>query len=176
MKQLIGTELKRFLRDWRRDNPVQRDVALVLQSVSYPANVGSLFRIADGAGITKMILTSATATPPQPTLEKVARGKHRTVEWTYVEQTEEALTALKTEGYTICAIEITDEAQPYLDVDYPPRVAFVLGNEDHGISKAVLAHCDFAVFVPMYGRGLSLNAHVSAAIVLYEAALQLPLE
>jgi 23S rRNA (guanosine2251-2'-O)-methyltransferase len=52
-------------------------------------------------------------------------------------------------------------------VDYPQRVALVLGNEDHGVTRACLALSDAAVFVPMYGKGRSLNVHVSLAVVGY---------
>ncbi len=47
------------------------------------------------------------------------------------------------------------------------RCALVVGHEDHGVTKATLAVCDAAVFVPMYGKGLSLNVHVALAVVLY---------
>jgi tRNA (guanosine-2'-O-)-methyltransferase len=46
-------------------------------------------------------------------------------------------------------------------------VALVLGNEEHGVSPACLSLCDAAVFVPMYGKGRSLNVHISLAIVGY---------
>ncbi len=62
---------------------------------------------------------------------------------------------------------MTDHCQPYYAVDYPQKVALVLGNEDHGVTRACLARCDAAVFVPMYGKGRSLNVHVSLAIVGY---------
>jgi tRNA G18 (ribose-2'-O)-methylase SpoU len=45
----------------------------------------------------------------------------------------------------------------------------VLGNEDHGLTRSVLSLCDSSVFVPMYGKGLSLNVHVCTAVVLYHA-------
>jgi len=61
---------------------------------------------------------------------------------------------------------------PYCDVFFPPRTCLVLGNEDHGVTRSVLELCDSAVFVPMYGHGLSLNVHVSAAIVLSHIAQQ----
>ena len=48
MKSLSGVELKRFLRQYRRDNVPPRRVAAVLQSVAYPYNVGAIFRLADG--------------------------------------------------------------------------------------------------------------------------------
>ena len=74
---------------------------------------------------------------------------------------------LKGQGYWIVALEITDECQPYWVVDVPGKVALVLGNEDHGVTRSCLALCDAAMFVPMYGKGKSLNVHVSLAVVGY---------
>ena len=167
MDQLRGTCLKRFLRDWRRAHPIQRQVALVLQSVAYPVNVGSAFRIADATGVRKIVLCGITPTPPNKTILQVGRGKDRGVEWRYEERAEDAVTALRAEGYYIVALEITDSCQPYYAVDYPDRVCLVLGNEDHGVTRSVLSRCDTSVFVPMYGKGKSLTVHVSAAVVLY---------
>ena len=45
MKQLRGTPLKRFLRGLQPPSPTE--LAIVCQSVAYPVNVGSVFRIAD---------------------------------------------------------------------------------------------------------------------------------
>ncbi len=168
MKQLRGTDLKRFLRDWRRASPPDHDIALVLQSVSYPANVGSLFRIADAVRVSKMFLCSATPLPTGGgTIKKVGRDKDRTVDWYYEERAETAVEILREEGYHICALEITDSARPYYAFDYPQKLALVIGNEDHGISRGVLDLCHSSVFIPMYGKGSSLNVHVSAAVVLY---------
>ncbi len=167
MNQLRGTPLKRFLRDWRRAHPARRDVALVLQSVAYPVNVGSLFRIADAAGVSRMVLCGITPTPPNVTIAKVGRGKESDVSWSYVERAEDAVAALRTDGYQIVALEITEQAQPYYAAAYPDRICLVLGNEDHGVTRSMLALCDSAVWVPMYGKGRSLNVHISAAVVLY---------
>jgi tRNA (guanosine-2'-O-)-methyltransferase len=64
-------------------------------------------------------------------------------------------------------MEITDRCEPYYAVDYPHQVALVLGNEDHGVTRACLALCHAAIFVPMYGKGRSHNVHVSLAVVGY---------
>lgn len=167
MNQLHGTELKRFLRDWRRINRVTCEIALVLQSVTYPANVGSLFRIADAAGVSKMFLCSATPLPDSKSVIKTARDKQKTVEWYYEERAESAIDLLKSEGFHVCALEITDEAKPYYNFNFPDKICLVLGNEDHGVSRAVLEKCDSSVFAPMMGKGQSLNVHVSAAVVIY---------
>jgi tRNA (guanosine-2'-O-)-methyltransferase len=166
MKQLRGTALKRFLRNLPAPQSAT-ELAIVCQSVAYPVNVGSIFRIADALGAVEIVLTGITPTPPHPTISKVGRDKDRRVPWRYVERPESALEELRAKGYWIAALEITDRCQPYQTVDYPPRVALVLGNEDHGVTRACLSLCDVAIYIPMYGRGKSLNVHVSLAVVGY---------
>ncbi len=166
MKPLYGTALKRFLRDWRRQHPPLGELALVLQSVSYPVNVGSMFRVADAVHLNRMILCGATPTPPNPTIAKVGREKHRNVPWSYADRAEDAVTALLQEGYSVIALELVDSAIPYYEMTARDKIAIVVGNEDHGVTRAVLDLCESAVFVPMYGKGHSMNVHVSAAVVL----------
>jgi tRNA (guanosine-2'-O-)-methyltransferase len=165
VKQLRGTPLKRFLRGLQPPSPTE--LAIVCQSVAYPVNVGSVFRIADALNAAEVVLTGITPTPPHPTVSKVSRDKDRCVRWRYVDHPEAALQELKARGFWIAALELTDECRPYYAIDYPQRVALVLGNEDHGVTRACLALCDVAVFVPMYGKGRSLNVHVSLAVVGY---------
>lgn len=167
MRPLIGTDLKRFVRDYRRAHPVDYDLVVLLQSIEYPANVGSIFRLADGAGVTELVLTGITPTPPNATIDKVGRFKSLRVPWCYVEDPLVAITDLKAKGYQIIAVELADEAFPYHEYHYAQKTCLVVGHEDHGITKATLAACDAAVFLPMYGKGLSLNVHMAAGIVLY---------
>ncbi len=165
MKQLRGTPLKRFLRGLQPPSPTE--LAIVCQSVAYPVNVGSIFRIADALDASEVVLTGITPRPPHPTISKVGRDKDRRVPWRYVDRPEAALEDLKAKGFWITALEVTDECQPYYTTDFPQKVALVLGNEDHGVTRACLALCDAAVYVPMYGKGRSLNVHVSLAVVGY---------
>ena len=166
MKQLRGTPLKRFLRTLPPP-PSAVELVVVCQSVAYPVNVGSIFRIADALDAAEVILSGISPSPPHPTISKVSRGKDRRIPWRHVERPEDALQELGDRGFWIAALEITDQCQPYYAVDYPQQVALVLGNEDHGVSPACLALCDAALFVPMYGKGRSLNVHVSLAVVGY---------
>lgn len=162
-----GTELKRFLRDYRRACPLQHNIVFLLQSVAYPVNVGSIFRIADACEVEEVILTGITPTPPHPTLSKVARGKDRHVPWSYAKTAEEVIPLLKEEGYTIYALEIAEGAIPYHRGQYPPQVCLMVGNEDHGLTRQTLNLCDQTLFVPMYGQGRALNVHVCLGIVCY---------
>jgi 23S rRNA (guanosine2251-2'-O)-methyltransferase len=167
MRQLRGTELKRFLRGYRKTHPMQRQIVLLLQSVEYPVNVGSIFRIADACDVEEVILSGITPTPPHPTISKVARSKEQRVRWRYVKSPQEVIASLKGEGYTICALEITAQSVPYYAFDYPAKVCLVVGHEDHGVTRQTLDLCDAAVFVPMYGKGRSLNVHVCLGVVCY---------
>jgi tRNA (guanosine-2'-O-)-methyltransferase len=167
MKPLIGTQLKRFLREYKRQHLPSHDLTVLLQSVAYPANVGSIFRVADGAGLTELVLTGITPTPPHPTIEKIGRFKSLRVPWRYEAEPLTAVQGLKEQGYHIVAVELADKAVPYHQYDYPEKSCLVVGHEDHGVTKAVLAVCDAAAFVPMYGKGLSLNVHVALSIVVY---------
>ncbi|MFQ5594512.1 MAG: TrmH family RNA methyltransferase [Anaerolineae bacterium] len=167
MQSLRGTPLKRFHRTFRRAHPIRHAITLVLQSVEYPVNVGSIFRIADATRIEELLLTGITPTPPHPTIGKVGRGKHVRVPWHYEEQPDAAIDKLREGGYRIFALEITEEATPYYEVQWPERVCLVVGHEDHGVTRATLSLCDEAVFVPMWGKGASLNVHVAVAVVAY---------
>jgi tRNA (guanosine-2'-O-)-methyltransferase len=167
MRPLIGTDLKRFLRDYRRGHKPTGELAALLQSVEYPANVGSIFRLADGAGVSELVLTGITPTPPNATIEKVGRYKSSRLPWRYEADPLIAIEELRAKGFGMVAVELTDDAVPYHEFDYPAKTCLIVGHEDHGVTKATLAACDAAVFIPMYGKGLSLNVHVALAIVLY---------
>ncbi|MEJ2747522.1 MAG: TrmH family RNA methyltransferase [Anaerolineae bacterium] len=167
MKPLIGTDLKRFLRDYKRENKPDYDLVALLQSVEYPANVGSIFRVADGAGVSELVLTGITPTPPHPTIDKVGRFKSLKVPWRYEQDPVKAISDLKADGYLVVAVELADTAVPYHAFSYPQKTCLVVGHEDHGVTRATLAACDTAVFLPMYGKGRSLNVHVALSIVLY---------
>lgn len=167
MKPLHGTNLKRFLRDYRRAHAHDYDLVGLLQSVEYPANVGSSFRLADGAGLSELVLTGITPTPPNATIDKVGRFKSKRVPWRYEKDPVAAITDLKRSGYNIVAVELCDGAIPYHEFDYAKKTCLVVGHEDHGVTRATLEVCDSAVFLPMYGKGLSLNVHVALSIVVY---------
>lgn len=151
--------------------PTKR-VILLLQSVDDPINVGSIFRTADGSGVEKLILTGSTPTPPNSQIELTARGLDRSVTWEYYKSAEDAIAELKSDGWQIIGLDITPEATSYISFNYSSKVCIVIGNEAHGIFKKVLAQCDAHIFIPMIGKGLSLNVNVAAAIATYEVITQ----
>ena len=142
MKSLIGTELKRFLRKYKRHNKPEINLTILLQSVAYPYNVGSIFRLADGACINELILSGITPKPPNPTIAKVGRLKSQNVPWRYEEDPLKVVQELRDKGCHVIALELTDVSIPYHQYSYPKNCCLVAGHEDHGVTKAVLASCD----------------------------------
>ena len=165
MKQLRGTPLKRFLRGLQPPSPTE--LVIVCQSVAYPVNVGSIFRIADALDVTEVVLTGITPTPPNAVIEKVGRYKSSRVPWRYEKDPRTAVNDLKASGYHVVAVELCEGALPYHEYCYPQKTCLVVGHEDHGVTKATLEACDATVFLPMYGKGLSLNVHFALSIVVY---------
>lgn len=165
MRQLRGTALKRFLRD---SPDVAGELVLLLHDVEDPVNVGSAFRIADAAGVKKLLLTGITARPPHRLISKVGRKKDKRVAWQAYDELEEALAELESGGYRLSAVELTDESVPYDRFDYPKKLCLVVGHEDHGVVKKILERCHSSVYVPMYGKGASLNVHVALAVVTFQ--------
>lgn len=146
---------------------------ILLQDWSDPYNVGGMFRVADACGATELILTGKT---PQlgenPAIAVTSMGAHRRVAWRYFERPLDACEQLKAEGFTMVAVEVAGESEHYMAYDYPEKCCLVLGNEGAGVYGKIMKVCDAAVFVPMAGKGRSLNVHVAAAIVAFEATLR----
>lgn len=166
MKPLRGTSAKRFLK--QLDRP-EGELVIVLHDVEDPVNVGSAFRIADACGASEMVLTGITAKPPHKLITKVGRGKDHRVKWRYEEDVVAALDGLTGGGFFNCAVELTESAVPYMDFEFPTKTALVVGHEDHGVTRRALERCKAAVFIPMFGKGASLNVHVALAVVAFQA-------
>ena len=171
MLPLRKVEVKRLFREAADAYPPRAELAFLLQSLEDPLNVGALFRIADACGALELVFAGTTPAPPHPEIERTARGHERRVPWRRIPQIEEALETLAGEGYHLVALETAQDAHCYLDYPYSSRVCLVLGNEQRGVYPSTMARCQGAVYIPMYGKGPSLNVHVAAALVAYQALL-----
>ncbi|MBL8049412.1 MAG: hypothetical protein JNJ45_12100 [Chthonomonas sp.] len=147
-------------------------LCFLLQDWEDAYNVGGLFRVADACGADELIMTGRTPYPPHPQIGVTSLGQHRRLPWRYFESHEEAANQLIEEGWTLVAVEIATEAENYRTFDYPAKTCLVLGNEGKGIYGTVMKKCAASVFIPMAGKGRSLNVHVSAAIIAFEARLR----
>ncbi|NKB69257.1 MAG: tRNA methyltransferase [Candidatus Latescibacteria bacterium] len=171
MHPLNKVGIKRLYQRILRTHPPRAELVLLLQSLENAINVGSLFRLADSLGAGELIFTGRTQTPPHPEISVTSVGHENRVPWRRIAQIEEAITTLKAEGYHCLAVELCEEAVIYTEYPYPPKVCLVLGNENKGVYRKTLALCDGAAFIPMYGKGRSMNVHVAAALIGYQALM-----
>jgi tRNA G18 (ribose-2'-O)-methylase SpoU len=149
-------------------------MVLVLDNIRSLYNVGSMFRTADGFGVSKIYLCGITGTPEQNGLKKVALGAELTVPWEHVASTGEALSRLRSEGYTLVGLELAPQAQDLrafanrLGQGAAAKLALVVGNEVDGILPETQAVLDTIVFIPMRGTKESFNVAVAAGLAMYE--------
>ena len=161
---------------WRKDPNAAPPLSLhlmhplvvVAPDIRSAYNVGSIFRTADSAGVQHVYLAGFTPTPEHRGVAKTALGAQDAVGWSHSPDAAALLARLRSEGYTLAALEITLEAQPVTaiaDTHWP--LALVLGNEVHGVPPETLALCDLHLALPQYGAKASLNVSVAFGIAAY---------
>ncbi len=143
-------------------------VCLVLDRLRSAYNVGALFRTADGAALESIALLGRTPHPPPPQVEKTALGATSYLPWRHYEEVESLVADLRSQGYSLVALENGPEAHPLWDFPWPERVALVAGNEVEGISEELLQHCELRLDIPMHGYKRTLNVTTAVGIALYD--------
>jgi tRNA (guanosine-2'-O-)-methyltransferase len=166
VKQLDGTGMKRLHRDWRRRT--EGRLALVLDDVQGPFNVGAIVRTAAALRVDDVWLAARTPEPGDAKVAKTALGTDRYLTFHRVEDGPAAAAAARTAGYQVVALELADEATPLHELALGADTCVVVGHEDRGCSPATLAACDAVAYLPLLGRVGSLNVATAASIALYE--------
>lgn len=144
---------------------------LVLDSITSPANVGSLFRLADAFNIEKIIFCGSTfADLSSNRLKRTARSTINTIPAEHHENTAETCLNLVSQGYTVLALEITQNSEPVDSVEFEKmkKIALVLGNENSGIEEEVLNIVNQSLHINMFGKNSSMNVAQAAGIALFE--------
>jgi tRNA G18 (ribose-2'-O)-methylase SpoU len=147
-------------------------LVVVLDSVRSLYNVGSVFRTGDAFRVTGVVLCGITATPPNAEIHKTALGAEDSVAWRHFADTMDAVAWLKSEGYTLLAVEqcegstLLQNFQP----DATRRYAVILGNEVKGVQQQVVDACDGCLEIPQFGTKHSMNVSVTAGIVIWHFA------
>ena len=160
-----------------------KEVIAILHNIRSAHNVGSIFRTADGAGITKMYLTGYTPRPfrkgwrgavfptkAEKELAKTALGAEQNMAWEYRRSLRAVWERVYREGYRMVAIEQLPGSVAY-DAYHPEgKTALLMGNEVRGIDPKTLKKCDVVLEIPMRGQKNSLNVSVAFGIASYAIA------
>lgn len=170
MRKLRMSELNRLSVENFKE-ATKLPLAIVLDDIRSTLNVGSVFRTADAFLVAKLLLCGISPEPNRE-MNKTALGATETVSWQYLENVVDAVMQLKSDGFSVWAVEQTDSSVKLQDFRAPAesKIALVFGNEVKGVSDVVLALCDGALEIPQLGSKHSLNISVSAGIALWELA------
>ena len=156
------------------------EILLILHNIRSTHNVGSIFRTAEGFGVSKIILSGYTPYPTIPNdtrlphireklaaqIHKTALGAEAMVPFEYTEQLD--LSIIKKMGYRLVALEQSTKSVRLSDYKPPQKIALLLGEEVEGITPELLKQCDDIIEIPMKGQKESFNVSVAAAIAIYE--------
>ncbi len=145
------------------------DVKILLHNVRSMHNVGAAFRSADAFGISQLLLSGYTPTPPRPEISKTAIGAEKHLEWQSSENPVQTIKELKKEDYRLVALEqMTGSVLlPNYTLPKKQKICLLFGNEVTGIDEELLPHIDDFVEIPQYGHKHSLNVSVTVGVALY---------
>ena len=152
-------------------NRNEKPFVLILDGIEDPHNLGSIIRTAETAGVHGIIIPKRRAANVNSTVAKVSAGAVEYMKIARVNNINDAINTLKENDIWICGTDMNTDKY-YYDEDFTGGIGIVIGSEGYGMSRLVKENCDFLVKIPMKGKITSLNASVSAGIVMYEVVKQ----
>ncbi len=149
------------------DNPL----IIILENLQDPGNLGTIIRTAEGAGVDGIIMTSGTVDIYNPKVIRSTMGAMYRMKFAYTDDLAGTVKLLKSKGIITYAAHLKG-AVDYVKCDYTKGTAFFIGNEGNGLTDEATDLADRKIIIPMKGKLESLNAAVSGALLMYEAARQ----
>lgn len=140
---------------------------IILDGLEDPHNLGSILRTCDAAGFDGVIIPKRRSVQLTDTVAKTSTGAIEYVPVVRVTNINQTIDQLKAAGFWVVGSDGSGDMD-YREMNADGRTALVVGSEGEGISRKTLEKCDFVVKIPMLGEITSLNASVSAALLMYE--------
>lgn len=147
----------------------KKGIYLILNGVQDPGNLGTMIRTAEGAGVSAVIMDRDCADMYNPKVIRSTMGSIYRVPTIVTEDLKLSINRLKESGVRMLAAHLKGK-ESYSDVEYPDKVGIMIGNEGNGLTDEIAELSDTYVIIPMQGKVESLNAAVSAALLMYEAS------
>lgn len=144
---------------------------LILESIQDPGNLGTMVRTGEGAGVTGIIMNKTTVDLFNPKTIRSTMGSIYRVPFYVTEDLAGTMKALQEKGISLYAAHLKGE-HSYDEEDYTKACGFLIGNEGNGLSDEIANLADTYIKIPMEGQVESLNAAISATLLMYEANRQ----
>jgi len=149
----------------------EQAILLVADGVEDPRNLGALVRTAAGAGARGLLIPERRAAGLSATAARAAAGAADRLPIVRAGNIATLTGTLKDSGFWVIGLDAAG-ARAWDQVDYPRRMALVVGSEGRGLRRLVRERCDEVVSIPLQAGVESLNVSVAAGICLYEAVRQ----
>ncbi len=176
----MSNRLKRTNDELKADRPTideikfikKTPIYIMLEDIRSVYNVGSVFRTADGFGVSKIYLTGYTACPPRDDLTKTALGADKVVAWEHFDDPIDAIKNMQKSNIHPVVIEQTVNSKCIHDYEFNFPTCIIMGNEVNGVSENVLDCVSDHVEISMKGIKQSFNVSVATGIVCFEMMRQ----
>lgn len=160
-----GVIIDTYDYEYYKMHDLEGDFVLILDHLEDPHNFGAIIRSCAGAGIKSIIIPKDRSVKVTDVVVKTSVGTINYVKIIMVNNIVDAIKKLKKEGYFIYSASM--EGENFTKVDYSKKKALVIGNEGNGISRLVKENSDVLISIPICENVESLNASVSAGILIY---------
>ena len=140
---------------------------VILDHLEDPHNLGAIIRTCAAAEVDAIIIPKDRQVGVNSTVMKTSGGTLINTKIASVSNLVNTIKKLKKNGFWVVGTALENSID-YRKIDYSGKVALVIGNEGHGMSRLVTEECDFIANIPMNKDVNSLNASVASGIMIYE--------
>lgn len=156
------------LSDWLESvKGIENPAVVLLDELEDPQNVGAIIRSAVAAGVHGIIIPKHRQAPLSGSAYKSSAGTIEKIPLIRVTNVNDSLRILKDNKFWVMGLDGSAKKSIW-DEDFDTPLCFVVGSEGDGMRLKTGELCDFLVRIPMENKVESLNASVSAALVMYE--------
>lgn len=149
----------------------EQPLLLLLEDIQDPGNLGTIFRTAEAAGVTGIIMSGGTVDVYSPKVVRSTMGAVYRMPFCRVKDFSEIVQKLRARSVRTFAAYLQGSRE-YTSVDYTGGCAVMIGNEGNGLTDGAVALADERVKISMSGQAESLNAAVASAVLMFEARRQ----
>jgi 23S rRNA (guanosine2251-2'-O)-methyltransferase len=153
--------------------PTENTMLVLLDELTDPHNVGAIIRSAAAFGAAAVLLPVHNQAPITGTVVKSSAGMAFRIPIVSIGNVNSAVDTLKKKGFRTYGL-VMNGSKNIVDEKFDAPALFIVGNEGTGIRQKTFERCDVSLRIPMNARAESLNASVSAAVVLYQWSMRHP--
>lgn len=140
-------------------------ISLLLDGITDPRNIGGIFRLADAALIEHIYFYQNAEVEISSKIKRISRSTTEVVPYSHLKNLTQ-VQRLKETG-ALVALEYTNQSILYTDFKLPQKTVLIIGNEQRGVSKELLALADQSIHLPMLGMNTSMNVMTATGIAVY---------